>query len=368
MLRYPEHRARAAIAVATLCVLAVCAGPLTAAPEAGTAPYDEQAVDEAVDRGLAYLAVEQGADGAFPGPHGRTTGVVGLCGMGFLAKGYTPGHGRFGEVLDRCIDYILKSAGKNGYLGTESGKMYSHSIATLFLLEVSGMVDANRQKSLDDVIPRAVKVLLAAQQVKKQKGHEGGWRYGPDSNDSDMSCTGWALMALRSARLNGVPVPDKAIDDAVAYVRRHFNPSAGTFGYQDTSSHSVTLSGAGLLSLELTGHHGEKETLLAGNYILKSYDQLPAQSHALYGNYYNAQAMFQLGGKYWERYAAWMYDFWLPRQNDDGSWNGSGRRGARGHRADNASYNTAMMILALTVPYRQLPIYQRDETVDEESE
>jgi len=25
-----------------------------------------------------------------------------------------------------------------------------------------------------------------------------------------------------------------------------------------------------------------------------------------------------------------------------------------------------MMVLAFTVPYRQLPIYQRDETVDEE--
>jgi hypothetical protein len=29
-------------------------------------------------------------------------------------------------------------------------------------------------------------------------------------------------------------------------------------------------------------------------------------------------------------------------------------------------YGTAMMTLAFTVPYRQLPIYQRDETVDEE--
>ena len=41
----------------------------------------------------------------------------------------------------------------------------------------------------------------------------------------------------------------------------------------------------------------------------------------------------------------------------DGSWES---------REAGRTYGTAMMVLAFTVPYRQLPIYQRDETVDEE--
>ena len=52
----------------------------------------------------------------------------------------------------------------------------------------------------------------------------GGWRYEPDSKDSDMSVTGWCLMALRSAKLNDAPVPTKAIDDALAYVERCRDP------------------------------------------------------------------------------------------------------------------------------------------------
>ena len=39
--------------------------------------------------------------------------------------------------------------------------------------------------------------------VEKKPQHQGGWRYQPHSRDSDLSLTGWAVMALRSARLNG---------------------------------------------------------------------------------------------------------------------------------------------------------------------
>ena len=53
---------------------------------------------------------------------------------------------------------------------------------------------------------------------------EGGWRYinDYDQSDSDLSVTGWHLMFLRSARTRGF-TSDRAITDAVAYVRRTFS-------------------------------------------------------------------------------------------------------------------------------------------------
>ena len=52
-----------------------------------------------------------------------------------------------------------------------------------------------------------------------------------------------------------------------------------------------------------------------------------------------------------------MYPYWLGLQVEDGSWSVA---------SDSCpAYVTSMAVLALTVPYRQLPIYQRDETVDE---
>ena len=52
-----------------------------------------------------------------------------------------------------------------------------------------------------------------------------------------------------------------------------------------------------------------------------------------------------------------MYSTWIPAQSSTGSW--SAEEGSR-------PYATAMIVLAFTPPYRQLPIYQRDEQVDED--
>ena len=338
-----------------LLIMTVCG--LTASAQVPAAFGEKDDVDKAVERGLAYLAKIQNDSGFFPEEYGKTTGVVSLGGMAFLAKGYLPGRPPYGDVLNRCIDYVISNQMENGLLAKADQRMYSHAISTLFLCEVSGMVDAVRQKKLDEVLPKAVKLILSAQQVPKAQDQKGGWRYTPTSNDSDMSCTGWALMALRSARLNGAPVPDKAIIDAVNYIMNHCDTNQGTFGYQDKSNGATKLTGAALLCLELTGHHGEDVTLKAGNFILNNHEGLPGDGYAAYGNYYNAQGMFQLGGKYWTKYSTWMYATWLPKQREDGSWPPSNI---------GVAYETAMVLLAMTVPYRQLPIYQRDETMDEQ--
>ena len=318
-------------------------------------------VEKSVDGALDFLAREQQPEGHFNDKYGRSTGIAGLVGMAFLSKGHIPGYGKHGETINRCIDYILESKQKNGLLDrgdSGHGPMYAHNIATLFLSEVSGMVDPERQDKIDSVLAAATELLLRAQAIKKSKGHEGGWRYKPDSRDSDLSCSGWALMALRSAKLNGAPVPDKAIEKAVEYIFSKHDRRVGRFGYTDTQNHAESLTGCGLLCLELCGYHGHESTYKAGEFILNTHKNLPRNSHEFYGNYYNAQAMFQLGGKYWEKYAEWMYNYYLPKQKANGSWDSR----SAGH-----VYGTAMMVLSFTVPYRQLPIYQRDETVDEDS-
>jgi hypothetical protein len=321
--------------------------------------YQED-VEKSVSRGFEYLVGIEQKDGTFPDAHGRSTGISSLVGMCFLAQGHTPGVGRYGEALNRRIDFALNNAKENGLIDSGehgNGPMYAHNISTLFISEVSGMVDEPRQKKIDEVLPKAIQIILRAQAVKKDERHQGGWRYHPNSNDSDLSCSGWALMALRSARLNGAPVPPKAIEDAVQYVLRNQERKQGHFGYMDEHQHKESLTGAALLSLEVCGRHGSPECLRAGEWILENHTQLPRAEFEYYGNYYNAQGMFQLGGKYWKTYASWMYPHYLEEQDEDGAWKDS-RFGK--------TYGTAMMILAFTVPARQLPIYQRDERIDEE--
>ena len=317
-------------------------------------------VDPAVERALEYLSRVQREDGSFPESYGDSTGIPALAGMAILSKGHLPTEGPYVVALNKCIDFVLENQLENGLFekgNAGSGPMYAHNISTLFLSEVSGMVDPARQEKIAKALPPALKLILRAQAMDKEERHQGGWRYHPASRDSDTSCSGWALMALRSAKLNGAAVPDKAIADAVAYLGRHQNKKEGHFGYMDQDNHQRSLTGMGLLCLELCGKHGSPETISAADYVMKTFRDLPGDQFEFYGNYYNAQGTFQIGGRYWNDYANWMYDTYVKKQQEDGSWNS---------REAGRIYGTAMMVLAFTVPYRQLPIYQRDETVDEE--
>ena len=317
-------------------------------------------VDVAIEHGLEYLLAVQKESGAYPGQYGDTVAIPALAAMACLATGHVPGDAKYGKLIERSLDYVLANHDETGYFGAVgSGKMYAHSIATLLLTEVSGMVSKERQAQIDAILPKAIKVILDAQNVKKNKQSDGGWRYTPDAKDSDTSCSGWALMALRSARLNGAQVPKSAIERAVQYMHRHHNREKGCFGYQNGDQHAVTLSGAGILCLELCGKHEDPDSLSAAKFLMSVYrEKLPEEGFAYYGLYYASQGLFQIGGENWKEFSEWMYATYLPKQRASGAWPEHG-----GERTE--PYATAMTILAFAVPFRQLPVYQRDETVDE---
>ncbi len=346
--------------------------PAASAPEPGQVNVAAQpvavtqdAAGKAVSAGLAFLASQQQPNGFFPGPYGDSAAVPALVGMAFLSNGHLPGDAKHGPVINRCIDAVLSCAEMKadapyrGYMGAAgNGRMYAHSIATLFLSEVSGMVDEACQQRIDATLPLAVKVILDAQNAKKSDPkHVGGWRYTPDAADSDLSCSGWALMALRSCRSNGAQIPKDAIDRAVLFVKRSRVAASGAFAYQPAdASNADTLSGAGILCLELCGRHLDEDSLAAAKYLETVYPKTLAGDAptTFYGLYYTSQALFQLGGKHWRDFGVWMYNTWIPKQGKDGAWRAAGNEAG-------PAYSTAMTVLALTVPYRMLPIYQRDE-------
>ena len=323
------------------------------------APVEDE-VDKAIERGLEYLLAAQNADGTYGKGMGETAAVPALAAMACLAKGHVPGDAKYGVLIERSLDYILSIQSASGYFGEKgNGKMYAHAIATLLLTELSGMVDKGHQTKIDVALPKAVRVILDAQNVNKPDFHAGGWRYTPDAKDSDTSCSGWCLMALRSARHNGCQIPPGAINRAVKYMHAHHSKKLGCFGYQNSEQYGVTLSGAGILCLELCGKHEDPDSLAAAKYLMGVYKtEMDKQGYRYYGMYYASQGLFQIGGENWKEFSEWMYSTWVPRQRADGSWPPSGGEG-------DPAYTTSMIILAFAVPYRQLPVYQRDETVDD---
>jgi len=342
-------------------------GPGRADTESPELAKYRRSVDLAVQRALAFMATLQKPDGLFD-DRWRMNAPVAVAGMAYLSVGHTPGQGPYGDVINRCIDYILATPFKvryvpggatEGYLvrANPYGHMYSHAIATLLLTEVSGMVDPERQKKIDAVLPKALKIILTAQAIEKEERLSGGWRYLRNDTSSDLSISGWNLMALRSARLNGAPVPAEAIEKAIGFVERCHDSGTGGFAYQPQpgeGSVSPAMSAVGLLCRELCGRHDDEINRRCGAYLLglaqenKLFAGEP--TYRAYTIYYASNAMFQLGGKYWEEFAPQLYKHVLNSQSPDGGW---------GQANYGRAYETAMRVLALTVTYRQLPIYQR---------
>ncbi len=354
------------------------AGPAAAQPRRGP---DRDPADEAVARGLAYLHRSQNPDGSwsveslgrFGQPRGVPVGpgdlaVTALSVMAFLSAGHVPGEGPYRDTVDRGIRYVLTNQSRTGLFAAPFGgntEMYYHGICTLLLAEAAGMTDGRLADDLRARLASAVKVILQAQ--RRGVGRDaGGWRYRVDGQDADLSVTGWQLLALRAARNVGCDVPADRIRAAVEYVRRCHDLRTGGYTYQANGFGNVTIpcTGTGVLALELCGkeYHKTPEAVRAASFLVRN-PLARGQAHFFYGVYYVSQAMFQLGdtlgANYWKTYREDLHRLLLQAlpQRADGAWTGraidDGRLGP--------AYCTAMAVLALTVEYRLLPIYQRFE-------
>jgi hypothetical protein len=315
--------------------------------------------DKAIRRGLEFLHDTQNKDGSWRGNSGPHPAVTSLAVMAFLSAGHVPGEGRYGPTVERGIRWVLRQQHANGLIASESAhEMYHHGIATLMLAEVAGMTDGDLGRDVRRALEKAVAIILKAQRTRGSE--RGGWRYrAAHVNGSDLSVTGWQVMALRGAKNLGCDVPASTIAAAMDYVKRSQDRYRGGFCYTPRGGLTVACTGTGILCLELGGkeEHLSDKVKAAGTYLVRR-SSLPrrGQRFFYYSIYYGAQATFQLGGNYWKVYRPALHAAVLPYQNSNGSWSGGGTDAAYG-----PNYCTAMSLLALTVEYRLLPIYQRSE-------
>ena len=352
--------AAALLAVAGVPVVAPALPP-TIVPAASAAAIDERVppkVEAAVDRALAWLGKTQKDDGSWPQGHGASTAVPALAAKAFLARGHVPGQGPYGEHINKAIDYVLSKQQPDGLLSASNSNasMYEHGIAASMLGEAYGMVDDARKNKIERALAKAVKMTLDAQAVRKDPLSAGGWRYQRASPDSDISVTGWQLMALRAAANCGAYVPKSSLEAGREYVRRCAYRNGPGFTYQ--AGHGTpgpARTGTAIVSLEMLGAHHTPEAKAGGDYLLENPVTNPSEGFYYYSIYYIAQALHHLGDRYYDQGYPKLRDSLLANQGPEGTWPvGSGQEQEAGE-----AYRTSMAVLALCVPYRYLPLFQK---------
>jgi hypothetical protein len=300
---------------------------------------------QAVERGLEALARRQGADGSFGGSGmGKHAGITALAALAFMQAGNLPGRGKYGQNVQRALDFVLASCQESGLIAADQNgaPMYGHGFATLFLAEVYGMTGDERVK---ERLQKAVRL------IQRTQNQQGGWRYTPAPYDADISVTICQIMALRAARDAGIKVDKDVIDKAIDYVRKCQNPDGG-FNYMlgMVSGSGFARSAAGLSSLYYAGIYEGEEVTRALKYLARFAPRGNAsetEGHFFYGHYYAVQAMFLAGGDYWTNWFPQIRDQLVSRQGRNGLWQGD----------YSEDYATSMALIILQMPNRYLPVY-----------
>ena len=348
--------------------------------------------EEAIEKGLAFLARFQRRDGswslqqfaAFDGISviDSDTAATGLCLLAFQGAGYNHQQYQYKDLLQRSVDFMLTHQQSTGdyYIaqGTPSNqvaRLYGHAIATLAMCEAYGMTQDPRIK---DSVQQALNFIVESQHVER-----GGWRYTP-GRESDLSVTGWMLMAVESGKRAGLKIPQETYNgiknfvDAAQNAKKPFmfsyNPYAPANARQGQGRvPSKTMTSVGLLMRLYTGMDKQSEYAVAGAQYLG--ENLPsirrtkdASLRDTYYWYYATQFMYHMGGEHWKRWNDRLHPLLINAQEPEGDLAGSWdpRRPVPDRWGPHAGrlYVTTMNLLSLEVHYRHLPLYDNDESQD----
>lgn len=324
------------------------------------------ASEEAVQRGLRWLAAHQLKDGSWrfdlrqsPQCRGRcrnhgtiptTTGATGLALLPFLGAGYTHQEGPYKDTVNRGIYYLAGRAIKTSHgIDLQEGTMYAHGIATIAITEACAMTE---DKALRELAQSAVDFIVHAQHPA------GGWRYFPQQ-PGDTTVTAWQLMALKSAQLAGLHVPSTTWHAARRFLDSVQSDEGSQYGYQ-TRRPRMSTTAIGLLGRMYLGWRRRHPALRRGIHMLGEHGP---SSNDLYFNYYATQVMHHFEGRPWTRWNHAMRDMLIKTQSDDGHEAGSWQFSEPHTRDAGRLYNTSMAIMILEVYYRYLPLYGQEATL-----
>jgi hypothetical protein len=366
--------------------------------ENGGAGQPSAQTEAAIESGVDFLSRHQMEDGRWsfhlfgvgkPGYERERasiqadTAATGLALLAFLGAGYDHLDDKHQQRVAAGLDFLVRNQKPNGdlYLPQEEqtnrvAALYSHGIASIALCEAYGMTG---DPQLKEPAQKALDFIVASQHKER-----GGWRYTPNYS-SDLSVSGWQLMAMKSGELAGLYVPKETYAKVVEFLDRcatdggalyAYNPYAGN---DPTVRHgrnpSTVMTGVGLLMRQYTGWNRDGEAMQRGaEHLLENLPTVgTSATPALTGTmknprrdtyywYYATQFMFHMKGKYWKAWNEKLHPLLTDSQITTGPMAGSwdplqpipDKWGHQGGRI----YLTAMNILSLEVYYRHLPIYE----------
>ncbi len=296
-------------------------------------------------------------------------GNTGLATLAFLGCGNTHNHGFYKNTVLKALQAIKERQLPNGCFGAQTGDghwIYNHLITTMAVAEAYGL--SRGAPLLKPIAQKAVDYIVECQNPGL------GWRYGSKPGDNDTSCTGWAVLALKSAKLSKLSVPREAFEGAANWIDKVTEEQYYKTGYSTRGDGGARLStakswkpleamtAAALTARIFMGESARSPKVIGAATLLKNSPPKWNVSDGtidMYYWYYGALGMYQMGGPYWTTWNAALKDALIPTQHTkgclDGSWDPVCAWGSAGGRV----YSTAINALTLEIYYRYSKVLNR---------
>ncbi|MDR3232882.1 MAG: terpene cyclase/mutase family protein [Planctomycetaceae bacterium] len=356
--------------------------PEPLSPQAGFAPpsiFNRQRStagsgqnDAAVAAGLNWLVKVQNAGGSWSLSSTKYTlsaaktredvnAATAMALLAFLGYGITTdaktGEAAFVKAVTDAWDYLRRQ--QNPSTGcffsddspNTSHRFYTHALCTAALCELYA---ATQDKTLQKPSHDAVEYCLRHQSLDG-----GGWRYLPDrfSPQSDVSVTGWIVLALKSGESAGLTVPPAVYQKVSFFLDRMKRRNQYQYRTEEPELR-LPMTAEALFCRILLGWHRDDDRLTAGvQYLMET---PPAfDDHYRRDAYYwffATNVLYHYGGEHWNVWHKTMREVLLQHQEkagaDGGSWNPRQPvRDAWGTQYGRL-YTTCFSLFILEVPYR----------------
>ena len=321
----------------------------------------------AVALGLRWLADQQHRDGlwSLAGPYTNGSSAenpaaaTAMALLAFQGAGYTPAgdpQQSFTPVVRRGWNALLKLMDSEGKFFREgelpsSHQLYTQAQCTIALCELYAMTgDTDYYEAAQKAVDYCVSI----------QAPEGGWRYQPDpvGGESDMSVTGWFVMALQSARMAGIEVPSPVFERIEAFLDLVARDEGSRYAYRSRDGATLPLTAEGLLCRQYLGWGRDDPRLQKGvEYLLANLPEWDKRN--VYYWYYATQVLHHMEGKPWRQWNDEMRvllpEHQVKRGRERGSWD---PRGDRWGDAGGRLYVTCLSLYTLEIYYRHLPLYR----------
>ncbi len=359
---------------------------------------EKDAVRQAIERALGWFKRQQRTAGnwqlheGYPDagyrPLRTDTGATSLALLCFLGNGHThTDAGTYSGVVDKGLRWLKGVQKPNGDLHdwdefSRQTAFYAHSMATIAICEAYAMT---QDRDLLETAEKAVQFLLETQQPV-----QGGWKYSPQGPDTmaDLSVTGWGLMALHSARMAGIEVPETAFGLTSIFIDACAVDDGARYRYeprQVISKVTPAMTASGLVARQWLGWERDDPFMAEGvDWLLQDHfkPEWKTSRRNVYEWYYIAQVLHNLGGKRWRDWYAHTAREVCENQKSRGSrkapndimgsWAPLEFPGADAENSHIGGrlYLTALSVLVLETPFRHAPLYEplpaESETVETE--